>query len=70
MFLCSLRFQESGRGSFLSELITVCDVPFCFAMQHLVNELKRDRDEDFQNSIDELALELNEVSLTASISLY
>ena len=54
----------------MSELITVCDFPFCFEMQHLVNELKRDRDEDFQNSIDELALELNEVSLTASISLY
>jgi hypothetical protein len=36
-------------------------------MQHLVTELKRDRDEDFQNSIDELASELNRVSMTASI---
>ncbi|KAM3409292.1 hypothetical protein ACQJBY_001949 [Aegilops geniculata] len=31
-----------------------------FIFCHLVNELKRDRDEDFQNSIDELALELNQ----------
>uniref|UniRef100_A0ACD5TM41 Uncharacterized protein n=1 Tax=Avena sativa TaxID=4498 RepID=A0ACD5TM41_AVESA len=31
-----------------------------FIFCHLVTELKRDRDEDFQNSIDELASELNE----------
>jgi hypothetical protein len=36
-------------------------------MQHLVTELKRDRDEDFQNSIDELASDLNRVSMTSSI---
>ncbi|CAM0956075.1 unnamed protein product [Alopecurus aequalis] len=31
-----------------------------FIFCHLVTELKRDRDEDFQNSIDELASELNQ----------
>uniref|UniRef100_R7VYQ8 Replication factor C C-terminal domain-containing protein n=1 Tax=Aegilops tauschii TaxID=37682 RepID=R7VYQ8_AEGTA len=32
---------------------------FIFRMQHLVTELKRDRDKDFQNSVDELASNLN-----------
>ncbi|KAF0930660.1 hypothetical protein E2562_034192 [Oryza meyeriana var. granulata] len=40
-----------------------------FIFSHLVAELKRDRDEEFQNSIDELASELNRVSITTSSSV-
>jgi hypothetical protein len=38
-------------------------------MQNLVAELKRDRDEEFQNSIDQLASELNHVSMTTASSV-
>jgi hypothetical protein len=58
---------RSGHGLFLSELINFRFLTFFCEMQHLVTELKRDRDEDFQNSIDELASELNRVSMTACI---
>nr|AAP55134.2 hypothetical protein LOC_Os10g42400 [Oryza sativa Japonica Group] len=40
-----------------------------FIFSNLVAELKRDRDEEFQNSIDQLASELNHVSMTTASSV-
>ncbi|PWZ55874.1 Replication factor C subunit 3 [Zea mays] len=41
------------------------DVSPHFIFSHLVAELKRDKDEDFQHSVDELASDLNHVSIAS-----